>query len=76
MKYEEIKVNLHKRSGAILTRDSAGRWYLDGNPTSREEAIKELVEAVQDLGYWCQVAKDVLPEEMFDAVQESYAYEG
>ena len=40
----------------------------------QETAVRELVDAVNDLGYWCQVAKDVLPKEYFDMVQESYEY--
>ncbi|WP_282156249.1 hypothetical protein [Cytobacillus gottheilii] len=51
-----------------------GCWFLDNNSISEEEAIAELVEAVQDLGYWCQVAKDVLPESQFTLVEEACEY--
>ena len=74
MKDANIKVCLHKKTSHMLERTIDGKWLLDGNEINQEQAISELIEAVQDLGYWCQVAKDVLPEEMFEMVQESYEY--
>lgn len=71
---KEYKVCLHKRSAHTLERDSHGKWFLDKKEISAEEAIQELVEATQDLGYWCQVAKDVLPSDMFSMVQEAHDY--
>lgn len=70
----EIKVCLHKKGSHTLVRTSDSKWVLDGKEILEEQAIAELVEAVQDLGYWCQIAKDVLPSEQFDMVQESYEY--
>lgn len=71
---EAIKVCLHKKNAHTLERNEQGKWILDGNNITQEKAIAELVEAVKDFGYWCQVAKDVLPTEQFDMVQESYSY--
>jgi hypothetical protein len=71
---KNIKVCLHKKGAHTLERSEHGKWVLDGKIITQEKAIKELVEAVQDLGYWCQVAKDVLPTEQFEMVQESYEY--
>lgn len=71
---EAIKVCLHKKKAHTLERNAEGHWILDDKEIKQEEAIAELVEAVQDLGYWCQVAKDVLPTKQFEAVQESYEY--
>lgn len=70
----QLKVSLHKKGAHTLERKD-DRWVLDGKEIDQEHAISELVEAVQDLGYWCQVAKDVLPKESFDMVQEAYKYE-
>lgn len=72
MKY--IKVCLHKKGAHTLERNTEGQWTLDRKEIEQEKAISELVEAVQDLGYWCQVAKDVLPAEDFEMVQEAYSY--
>lgn len=71
---EAIKVGLKKKGAHTLERNIYGNWSLDGKVISEEEAIGELVEAVQELGYWCQVAKDVLPQKEFEMVQESYEY--
>lgn len=71
---DEFKVCLHKKSAHTLERNE-GKWFLDGIEIDQEHAICELVEAVRDLGYWCQVAKDVLPTEQFEFVQEAYEYE-
>ena len=73
-KFKTLKVCLHKKNGHMLERNESGKWFLDGKVIEEEQAINELVEAVQDLGYWCQVAKDVLPTEDFEMVQESYSY--
>ena len=54
----------------MLERTVNGGWILDSKQITQDQAINELVEAVSDLGYWCQVAKDVLEEEDFNAVQE------
>ncbi|WCS69657.1 hypothetical protein Goe25_00240 [Bacillus phage vB_BsuM-Goe25] len=72
---KEFSVCLHRRGAHILERTSEGKWLLDKNEITTEEAIAELVVAVQDLGYWCQVSKDILPQECFEMVQEAYAYE-
>ena len=72
---ELIKVCLHKKNAHTLTRTIKGDWFLDNKEISEEEAVNELAEAVQDLGYWCQVAKDVLPTEDFKMVQEAYTYQ-
>lgn len=71
---EVIKVGLKKKGAHTLERTTEGKWMLDGKEIEQEQAIAELVEAVEELGYWCQVAKDVLPKETFEMVQESYAY--
>ncbi|WP_254782230.1 hypothetical protein [Bacillus sp. OK048] len=71
---KQLKVCLHKKNAHTLERNEHGKWLLDGKIITQEKAINELVEAVQDLGYWCQVAKDVLPKEDFEMVQESYEY--
>ncbi|WP_433943474.1 hypothetical protein [Paenibacillus sp. SN-8-1] len=71
---KELKVFLKKKGANTLTRNSEGRWLLDGKEVDQERAIVEMAEAVQDLGYWCQVAKDVLPTEDFVMVQEAYEY--
>ncbi|WP_226035751.1 hypothetical protein [Aquibacillus saliphilus] len=71
---ENIKVNLHKKGARLLKRDTEGQWLLDSKEIGQEQAVSELVEAVQDLGGWCQVAKDVLDNDDFDMVQESYNY--
>ena len=70
----QLKVCLHKNGAHTLERKD-GHWTLDGIEIDQEHAISELVEAVQDLGYWCQVAKDTLPKESFEMVQEAYKYE-
>lgn len=74
-KYLPVKVCLHKTGTHTLERDGSGQWFLDKKEIEQERAIAELLEAVRDLGYWCQVAKDVLPAEQFEMVQEAYAYE-
>jgi hypothetical protein len=74
-KLERIKVCLHKKGARMLERTTKGFWFLDNKMITQEQAINELVEAVQDLGYWCQVAKDVLPDEDFEMVQESYSHD-
>lgn len=38
-------------------------------------ALRELETDALELKQWCQTAKDVLPEEEFNAVQEAYEYE-
>ncbi len=68
-----FKVCLHKKCAHTLERRD-DHWTLDGVEIDQEHAISELVEAVQDLGYWCQVAKDVLPTDDFDMVQEAYEH--
>lgn len=70
-----VKVSLRKKGANILERTGEGAWLLDGRPIDQETAIQELVEAVEDLGYWCQVAKDVLPTEEFNEVQRAYEYQ-
>lgn len=72
---ERIKVCLHKKNAHMLERTIKGEWFLDFKPITQEQAIGELVEAVQDSGYWCQVTKDVLPTEDFEMVQEAYEYQ-
>lgn len=72
---KEYNVCLHKKGAHILARSNDGEWALDGKKVSEEKAISELVEAVQDLGYWCQVAKDVLPSKQFELIQEAYDYQ-
>jgi hypothetical protein len=67
-------VCLHKKDAHMLERNSEGKWFLDKTEIPQEQAISELVEAVKDLGYWCQVAKDILPTEQFEMVQEAYEY--
>jgi hypothetical protein len=71
---ERIKVYLYKKNGHRLERTIKGDWFLDLKQITQEQAIEELVSAVRDLGYWCQVAKDVLPTEYFEMVQEAYEY--
>lgn len=71
---KKLKVGLHKKGAHILERSEHGKWILNNKIITQEKAIQELVEAVQDLGYWCQVAKDVLPIEDFNMVQEAYEY--
>lgn len=71
---EKVKVCLHKKNAHTLERNEEGQWFLDKKEIEQEQAISELVEAVSDLGYWCQVAKDVLPVEEFEMVQEAYEY--
>lgn len=70
-----IKVFLKKKGANTLERAENGRWTLDGNPIDQENAIQEMAQAVEDLGYWCQVAKDVLPEEEFAEVQRCVEYQ-
>jgi hypothetical protein len=72
---DEIKVCLYKKGAHTLKNNYEGQWFLDGEKITQTQAILELVEAVKDLGYWCQVAKDVLPTEQFEMVQEAYEYE-
>lgn len=71
---ERLKVCLKKKNGHMLERTIKGDWFLDLKKITQEQAINELVDAVNDLGYWCQVAKDVLPTEDFEMVQEAYEY--
>ncbi|MET3505498.1 hypothetical protein [Halalkalibacter oceani] len=71
---EEVKVCLHKKGAHMLTKNTEGELFIDEKRISQEQAINELIEAAQDLGYWCQVAKDVLPKEEFDEVQRAYEY--
>ncbi|WP_099301888.1 hypothetical protein [Bacillus sp. Marseille-P3800] len=71
---EQIKVCLHKKNAHTLERTEGGAWFLDDKLITQEQAIEELVEATADLGYWCQVAKDVLPEDEFQLVQECYEH--
>ncbi|MBT9285847.1 MULTISPECIES: hypothetical protein [Bacillus] len=71
---DKMKVCLHKKGAHTLERTVNGGWILDSKQITQDQAINELVEAVSDLGYWCQVAKDVLEEEDFNAVQEVYEY--
>lgn len=71
---KQYKVCLHKKDAHTLEKKEDGKWYLDHQEIPQEKAIEELVEAVKDLGYWCQVAKDVLPEDQFEMVNESYSY--
>jgi hypothetical protein len=71
----KIKVCLYKKNAHTLERNEEGKWLLDNKEIQQEQAISELVEAVNDLGYWCQVAKDVLPTKQFEMVQEAYEYE-
>lgn len=59
-----------------MERAENGTWTLDGEEIEQERAIQELAEAVNDLGYWCQVAKDVLPVEEFAEVQRCVEYQG
>ena len=72
---KKIDVCLHKKGAHTLERDELGKWFIDKKELSQERAILELAEAVQDLGYWCQVAKDVLDEDVFDTTNEVVAYE-
>lgn len=71
---KELKVFLKKKGARTLERNAEGIWTLDGKVIDQEQAIIELAEAVNDLGYWCQVAKDVLDTEDFEMVQEAYEY--
>lgn len=70
----KLKVCLYQKGARMLERNEEGDWELDGKPIDQEQAICQLVGAVSDLGYWCQVAKDVLPDEDFQTVQEAYEY--
>ncbi|MBG9734742.1 hypothetical protein [Paenibacillus alvei] len=72
---KELKVSLKKKGAHTLVRTGEGKWLLDGQEIDQEKAIVEMAEAVNDLGYWCQVAKDVLPTEEFEMVQEAYEYD-
>lgn len=72
---EELKVFLKKKGANTLIRTSEGVWLLDGKEVDQEKAIVEMVEATNDLGYWCQVAKDILSPEDFEMVQEAYEYD-
>lgn len=72
---KQIKVGLKKKDAHTLERSENGVWALDGKEIDQEQAIQALVEAVDDLGYWCQVAKDVLPEEEFAEVQRCVEYQ-
>lgn len=68
-----VKVNLHQSDPRFLFI-SDGKYYLDEKEVSSELAISALVLAVKELGYWGQVAKDILPEEWFQEVQRAYKY--
>jgi hypothetical protein len=72
---KELNIRLRKKGADRLSRTLHGTWILDGKEITQEEAITELVEAVQDLGYWCQVAKDVLPTEEYAEVQRCVEYQ-
>lgn len=76
MRYKTLSVDLRSPTGRILARNSSGGWYLDGNRVDTEDAILLLADAVEDLGYFCQVAKDVLDEDTFEDVMYVYAYDG
>jgi hypothetical protein len=73
---EPIKVGLKKKGAHTLERAENGTWTLDDKEIEQERAIQELAEAVTDLGYWRQVAKDVLPAEEFAEVQRCVEYQG
>ena len=64
-----------KKGAHTLERNGQGVWTLDGKVIDQEQAIVEMADAINDLGYWCQVAKDVLPTEMFEEVQYAYEYD-
>lgn len=72
---KEIKVALKKKGAHTLERNADGEWALDGKKIEQEQAIVEMADAVNDLGYWCQVAKDVLDTEDYELVQYSYEYD-
>ncbi len=72
---KELKVALKKNGAHTLERKADGVWTLDGKVIDQEQAIIEMADAVNELGYWCQVAKDVLPEEDFAEVQRAYEYD-
>lgn len=74
MQVTSYRVCLHKKGAHILERSTEGVWTLDGKSIEEEQAIAHLFGAVSDLGYWCQVAKDVLDKESFETVQEAYEY--
>jgi len=69
---ENVKVNLHQKDPREFEVID-GKYFADGKEVSPEEAIAILVEAAEELGYWCQVAKDILPEDWFEEVQLVYA---
>ena len=76
---KEIRVNLYNKE--VLYRNEEGIYALSANGGApavmdEEEAIQNLVQAVRDLGYWCQVAKDILPTGYFEEVNRAVAYEG
>lgn len=71
---QNIDVNLRQKQPKRF-QIIDGDYYVDGERVTAEAAILVLSEAVQELGYWCQVAKDVLPVEMFDEVQFVYEAE-
>lgn len=71
---QEIKVCLHKKGAHMLVRTIDGKWFLDDREVDWETAIQEMATAVEELGYWCQVAKDILLEEDFAEVQRAYEY--
>ncbi|MDG0791950.1 hypothetical protein OMP38_14615 [Cohnella ginsengisoli] len=72
---QQLKVALKKKGAHTLERNEHGVWTLDGTVIDQERAIVEMADAVNDLGYWCQVAKDVLDEEDYQLVQTSYEYD-
>lgn len=71
---KELNIRLRKPGADRLSRTPHGTWILEGKEIEQEQAIAELISAVEDLGYWCQVAKDVLPVEDFEEIQRAYEY--
>ena len=74
---KELKVNLYNKE--VLYRSEEGIYALSINGGAplvmgEEEAVQALVSAVQDLGYWCQVAKDILPTDQFEEVNYAVNY--
>lgn len=71
---EVVKVNLHQKDPRFFVIKE-GKYYLDEKEVPVEVGVAALALAAQELGYWCQVAKDILPEEWFSEVQRVYAYQ-
>lgn len=69
-----LKVNLY--NGTILYCSDRGVYSIEDRKQdtitiiNQDEAIATLVDTVQDLGHWLQVAKDILPEEQFKEIQD------